>query len=337
MEAQSASGGPVAAIYDGMGNMVSMVQGATTQKTLTYQGRLLQTRNSSDVLQDRRFLVGSHFMRPSIDSTARNQVWDARGSNIISYQPDGTMDKALMWDSRGLEVFAAGAGSAPDVGFPSNFDLGASGLSATPRNNAWWAKLGRSVEGGWRPSFVVCPEGSGGDLDLPCYIFLCCDQDGCVEVDCATAGNCGPRKYDAVCGGTTDGCEVVTCYEEGVAGSCRNTGRLVCTTINYLLFYIRLSPKVCKEIDQRALLSCPGEGGVGREVGPYCLACLESQTGKDPCQGTASLRDTLCDFYTALCAAQKSFINPWPWSCNQKLATCYFGFGPECETLRACI
>ncbi len=71
------------------------------------------------------------------------------------------MDKTRLWDQWGLEVFAAGAGGSPDAGFLSHFDLGSSGLSLSPTNNAWWAELGRNVEGGWAPRFERCCIGRG--------------------------------------------------------------------------------------------------------------------------------------------------------------------------------
>ena len=128
------------------------------QKTLTYQGRILQTRDSSDVLQDKLFWVCDNLMRVNLNAAARNAAWDANGSNIISDQTDGTMDKTRLWYNWGLEVFTAGAGSAPDMGFHSDFDLGSSGIGLTPRNNAWWAKLGRSFEGGLRWLFTFNEE-----------------------------------------------------------------------------------------------------------------------------------------------------------------------------------
>ncbi|MCH7493480.1 hypothetical protein IIA16_02045 [bacterium] len=270
VEAQMASGDPVPVTYAGMGSLVSIVQGGTTQKTLTYQGRVLQTRNASDVLQDRLFWAGNNLMRVDLNAAARNQAWDAQGSNVLTYQTDGTMDKTRLWDAWGLEVFAAGAGSAPDVGFRSDFDLGSSGLSTTPQNNAWWAELGRSVEGGWRPEFFCW----WGDREC---------------VDEANRGKCFERSWgllkevdccSASCS-TAGGCECWDAFGGGKLPPTVNCNDLLC---NLLICMVKVG-------DEVYLVPCEGPVGTPPPLPPTCPPDCPPPLPIDPGGGSGNLED----------------------------------------------
>ena len=146
VEAEMASGDPVKVAYDGGGNLVSIVQGSATQKTLTHQGRILQPRNASDVLQDRQFWAGGHLMRvdmtprrgtrdgtlgaPTSSPTRRTARWTRRGC--------GT-NGGWRCSRRGLEVPRTRGSSATSTSGP------AGSRSAPPTTHG-----GRNWGGMWR-------------------------------------------------------------------------------------------------------------------------------------------------------------------------------------------